>query len=106
MYYPDVTPDEEIMMHFDFQKVHDHMTAANWTYNNQGVPTLEKIKSVARELLGMVCANGSQAATGGFEVTCSGNEKRLKFVMEEHSVYVPVMGDDAHEPVYSFGGDK
>jgi hypothetical protein len=40
-----------VMQHFDFERVHQVMTALDWGWYEKGVPTLETLKSKAAEML-------------------------------------------------------
>ena len=37
----------EILAHFDFEKVHEVMELTNWTWAGEGVPSIKKIKESA-----------------------------------------------------------
>jgi hypothetical protein len=39
----------EVLAHFDFDKVHQTMKALNWTWYGKGIPTLQELKESAEE---------------------------------------------------------
>lgn len=90
---------ETILDEFDFEKVHQAMTALNWTWaTSDGVPTIGELRKCARTLLNYAKhANSEESdymtATGGFYVSRNlylGNAKRyysLSFVVREWNNY-------------------
>jgi len=82
---------DEIMDWFDFQKVHDCMTALNWKwamYNGYRVPIVPELRSKAREVLYSCCKNNSsQFSTGGFVATRhEGGVIDLSFVVAQYDI--------------------
>jgi len=65
---------EQIMNSFDFEKVHAHMVAADWKWSNRDdsaseVPTVDRVKTIARYLLTNVIWDTRpviNCSTGGF----------------------------------------
>jgi hypothetical protein len=37
----------EVLAHFDFEKVNQTMIALNWTWRNEGIPTIQQLKESA-----------------------------------------------------------
>ncbi len=90
---------ETILDEFDFEKVHQAMTALNWTWaTSAGVPTIGEMRRCARMLLNYVKNADSDepdymTATGGFHASRNlypGDAKRyysLSFVLREWNNY-------------------
>ena len=59
---------DHIIQEFDFKRVYKMMKAVNWKYSNPaGVPSIDRIKGVARSMLETcVRDNNLFASTGGF----------------------------------------
>lgn len=75
---------DEIMLEFEWQRVHRAMVALHWTYQDRGaVPTIAELKSAVRELLALLDRPGQSISAGGFQVTW---EKRgglrVEFILE------------------------
>ena len=87
-YYKKIT---EILVHFNFNKVHSAMEHLNWEWGSEGVPTVERLKEVASDLLfdavelyfGEGKKSTAYVATGGFYVECDDIAIQLKFELEE-----------------------
>lgn len=70
---------DEVMDHFDFEKVHKVMTALEWTYwDTDGVPELFRLRRTARKLLNYAMDDAEKTelvsvwystGTGGFNVS-------------------------------------
>jgi hypothetical protein len=63
---------DEVMESFNFEKVHAFMTLTKWSWRDEGVPDINKLKSTARYLLEGVMNSSllsSSSATGGFIAT-------------------------------------
>ncbi len=39
----------EVLAHFDFERVHETMKALDWTWYNEGVPSIKELKESAEE---------------------------------------------------------
>jgi len=71
----------EVLAHFDFEKVHNVMKAINWTWAGEGVPSIKVLKEEAEERLQnaidqVLSPNNTEhyevgwiSATGGFKAT-------------------------------------
>jgi hypothetical protein len=64
---------QEILTHFDFQKVQTAMKALNWTwYGSNGTPTIDEMRATALNLLRSATKDLSEdyysSSTGGFHV--------------------------------------
>jgi len=72
---------EEIMVHFDFQKVYFFMRTFGWTWLGDESPSVESIKETARQLLEDLFTNGYDSiASGGLAARRhSGGELSLVF---------------------------
>lgn len=65
----------EIIRNFDFHKVHRYMESVNWTWRNEGVPSVSMMKKQAVQLLREVAYEDcSCASTGGFMAQAYGKE--------------------------------
>jgi len=89
---------DEVLDHFDFEKVHKAMEALDWHWlsSTNGVPTIPELRQNARELLWDAVEN-SCAGTGGF--TAIYNEYGdliLRFCIDE---FESVEGNE-DEPVF------
>ena len=87
---------EEILESFDFEKTHSTMKLLNWTWRDEGVPSVRSIKESAVRLLSD-CYDSAQKndceyriATGGLETYCSQelDYMTLKFVLTEWDTWV------------------
>lgn len=67
---------EYIMNHFDFLDVAEYMKLVNWVYSDEGVPSLESIKSMARDVL-QAAVYGKYSIDGHSLVSCGGFEARI-----------------------------
>ena len=80
---------EEIMCEFDFQRVHRHMKKSGWTWHDQGVPSIEKIKERALWLLEELAYQKRSClsiATGGLEANWRiMGVLELRFVVAEYA---------------------
>jgi hypothetical protein len=81
----------EIMREFDFQRVHRTMTALGWTYLNEPtVPTVDRLRRTAKDLLRELGKDTVQTSTGGFTAyieNVEGNDRiGLQFVVTEWEV--------------------
>lgn len=57
-----------IMETFNFEQVHDFMVNTNWTWHNEGVPSVAQLKETAKDLLKRVTySSHDMLATGGLE---------------------------------------
>lgn len=83
---------KEIMVNFDFKKVHKTMTFLDWRWGIEAkVPSLAEIKSHAKEKLKRVCRESKDRGyffidSGGFLVEAISHESkilRLSFVLSE-----------------------
>ena len=81
---------DEIMDYFDFERVHECMEALQWTWREQGVPTIGDLRKRARQLLRAcittkICAN----ATGGLKASIDREEGvlSLEFIVTEFDAY-------------------
>ena len=86
-----------VLDHFNFEKVHDVMTASNWKWQHTDdpedtthrVPTIERMKKVATHLLYQVSTQKEKTwGTGGFQARrfLSG-QIELSFVVAETGTY-------------------
>jgi len=86
-----------VLDHFNFEKVHDVMTASNWKWQHMDdpedtthrVPTIERMKKVATHLLYQVATQKEKMwSTGGFQARrfLSG-QIELSFVVAETGTY-------------------
>jgi hypothetical protein len=75
---------DKILDEFDFYKVNKIMNCLNWTWRNEGVPTIAELRREARSLLKNACQNGSGILrTGGFSVEKTDDVLSLSFVVTE-----------------------
>jgi hypothetical protein len=59
-----------IMDHFDFERVAIVMKRLKWTWGDNGVPTIAQLRARARLLLmDLAQSDNSSLATGGFKVS-------------------------------------
>ena len=80
---------DEILDNFDFTKIHAYMTLTNWTWRNDGVPTIEAMREAAREYLLKVCAAPepeTSYGSGGFVAYKSDDVVHLSFELEWYEV--------------------
>ena len=81
---------KKILKNFDFGKVHRVMENLNWYWNDTkdgGVPTVEDLKSQAKDLLKKVTeGNYKVISSGGFEAEYRDEVLTLKFVLEEWEI--------------------
>ena len=77
---------QEILDNFDFDKVQSVMQHLNWTWslgaNTRGIPEIDDLKKLAKELLEDADANGYTIGSGGFEAKKLGDELTLQFIIE------------------------
>ena len=75
----------EILENFNWGKVHQTMTALNWTWEENEVPTIGKLISEAKRLCEEVYERGGGVGTGGFLARYYKNDDvmTLKFIVEE-----------------------
>ena len=91
----------EVLAHFDFDKVNQTMKALNWTWRDEGIPTIQQLKESAEErmynAIDQVLSEKNKeshevawiSATGGFKAmawkTKKGKLKRiqLEFIVSE-----------------------
>lgn len=75
----------EILENFNWSKVHQTMTALNWVWNGEEVPTIGKLISEAKRLCEEVYRQGGGVGTGGFlaEYYKKDNVMTLKFIVGE-----------------------
>lgn len=87
---------DEIVESFDFDKAHQVMALLNWTWRDEGVPSVRAIKASAIRLLSdsyeSAQRNDSEfsISTGGLEAYCSKelDYMTLKFVLTEWDTWV------------------
>jgi hypothetical protein len=80
---------DEIMDNFDFERVHQCMTALDWTWHDSdGVPDKATLRRSARRLLRGCVARGG-GGSGGFQTHIDREEGSLSlsFVVEEWDAY-------------------
>lgn len=61
-----------VMGELDFEKIHKTMVALDWSWWNQGVPSVGAIKKEARDILEYAWEHKCSTGTGGFWVTYEG----------------------------------
>ena len=69
--------DETIIENFDFERVHEIMTAINWKWIDGGVPSIDLMKDNVRKLIRTMTMNSDMVYTmaGGFTVVRLTNDK-------------------------------
>jgi len=79
----------EVMTNFDFHKVRQAMVALNWTWRDEGVPTIDSLRDTARRLLKDASENEfGNIMTGGFKAGYhKDGEFTLQFILTESSSY-------------------
>lgn len=81
---------KKILKNFDFEKVHRVMESLNWYWNDTkdgGVPTVEELKSQAKDFLKRVTEGEfSVISSGGLEAEYRNKVLTLKFVLAEFEV--------------------
>lgn len=95
----------EVLAHFDFERVHETMNALNWTWAGVGVPTMRDLKEEAERLMSNAIEQaiapsnlehhniGWISATGGFKAMAWKNEDgtlakvQLEFIVTEWDAY-------------------
>jgi hypothetical protein len=88
-----ITEDElkidKVMAAFDFEKVHKAMTALRWTWRDEGVPTIKRLKETSRNLLNSASTNDfGNCMTGGFKAEkYKDGEFTLQFIVTETNSY-------------------
>ena len=89
----EITDKEEkinrIMAGFNFHKVRKAMVALGWTWRDEGVPTIEKLRETARRLLVDASENEfGNIMTGGFKAEYhKDGEFSLEFILAETNSY-------------------
>jgi hypothetical protein len=80
---------DRVIESFNFDKVHKAMVALNWTWRNEGVPTIKQLKETARKLLKDSSENEfGNIMTGGFKAEYhKDGEFSLEFILAETSSY-------------------
>ena len=91
----------EVLAHFDFDKVNQTMKALNWTWYGKGIPTLQELKESAEERMNqaidLVLSEKNKesrevawiSATGGFKAMAWKTKKgklakvQLEFIVSE-----------------------
>lgn len=78
---------DEIIKEFDFAMVHEVMVFTKWKWGevNPKIPTVDRLKARARDLLERVShePDGISISTGGFKATKKGGSfLQLEFVIE------------------------
>jgi hypothetical protein len=91
----------EVLAHFDFEKVHETMTLLNWTWAGEGIPSIKQLKETADNLLNGAAEQvlsptntehhevGWISATGGFKAMAWKNKNgtlsriQLEFIVTE-----------------------
>lgn len=91
----------EVLAHFDFERVHEAMTALNWTWVDRGIPTRRDLKEEAERLMSSAIEQvldpsneehhdiGWISATGGFKAMAWKTKKgklakvQLEFIVTE-----------------------
>lgn len=79
---------QEILDGFDFERVHKVMTFLNWQWIAYGVPSIERMKLVAKDLLERLDDTHPYRARGGFIAEARGSEIRLHFEIQYYEVYL------------------
>ena len=76
---------DKVIERFKFGKVHDTMKALNWTWREEGVPTIESMKETARKLLEDAAINEfGNISTGGFTAKRHDNgDLELEFIVTD-----------------------
>lgn len=80
---------KKILKNFDFGKVHRVMENLNWTWGSTDytVPTIEDLKSQAKDLLKKVTEGDYKViSSGGFEAEYGNEVLTLKFVLAEWEI--------------------
>ena len=86
---------ESLMETFDWEKVHQVMTALNWTWTNVGIPDINDMKEKVQELMSSVHGkNGYTVSSGGFMVSyyTLPNDRdtfRVLFAVTKRDTYTP-----------------
>ena len=81
----------DILVNFDFEKVHKHMVQVHWTYYMDGekkVPEITDLKKAAKELLEEAANEGREyfyVASGGFRAFKFGSTLELTFELTSWS---------------------
>ena len=72
----------DVLLYFDFQRVHDTMVALDWEWHNEGVPEIETIKEAAKKML-LDCdrENLGGISSGGFAASIQDGIPSLEFVV-------------------------
>ena len=91
----------EVLAHFDFDKVNQTMKALNWTWRDEGIPTIQQLKESAEErmynAIDQVLSEKNKeshevawvSATGGFKAMAWKTKKgklarvQLEFIVSE-----------------------
>lgn len=78
-----------VMAEFNFHKVRKAMVALEWTWRDEGVPTIEKLRETARRLLVDASENEfGNIMTGGFKAEYhKDGEFSLEFILAETNSY-------------------
>lgn len=72
-----------IESNFDFKKVHKIMVATNWIWAScNGVPSIEYMKEVTKDLCEDAYHTEAEISTGGFTASCPYGELKLTFNAE------------------------
>lgn len=85
----------DVLLFFDYEKVHKAMEAIDWTYASnysytdntytEAVPTIEQIKEAARDIITELIERDARTAeTGGFRAEKIDEEIVLSFVLEQN----------------------
>lgn len=76
---------DKVIERFDFEKVHKTMVALNWTWRDEGVPTIKSMKETARKLLQNAAINEfGNIFTGGFYAKrYEDGELELSFIVNQ-----------------------
>jgi hypothetical protein len=89
---------EDIMTHFDFEKVHKAMEAVNWKWgfpaSKATIPTVKDLKERAREFLERLVKDGkdSYIMSGGFTAIRISLNLQLLFVLESQGYDLHIEG--------------
>jgi hypothetical protein len=81
---------EEILQEFNFYKVHHVMTTLDWVWSNEdgtlSVPSVGRIKRMAKHLLIAVANRCACTKSGGFTARNDEGCLSLEFVVEDYFV--------------------
>ena len=91
----------EVLAHFDFERVHETLVALDWTWHNEGIPDIKKLKESAEERMNSAIDQvlskkneehhdvGWISASGGFKAMAWKTKKgklakvQLEFIVSE-----------------------